>query len=458
MEGHVQPPRCGLSKDAARPLRVIICGGGLGGLGAAIALRHKGHQVVVLESATSLSEIGAGIQIPPNSARVLHDYYDLGENLRAHVAVPRNIAIKRYATGTVLGRTALHPHLSEKYGSPYWLIHRADYQRILYDEAIALGARVILATSVASVDPDKPSIITTNGTEYLGDVIVGADGIRSKVREFVLPDYNNFQPSPTANCAYRATVSAELMSIDHDTAELISDPNSNAWIGHRRHIMAYPIRGGALYNLVMCHPGQAKPGVWNEPGDIQKMRETYANFDPLIRKVIDKVTTCLRWTLADLPPLPTWLSQSGKVVLIGDAAHAMVPFLAQGASMSIEDGPALAECLSRVREIEDVPKYLRVFEQLRKPRCEKMQLCSRLNGQMWHLPDGPQQEERDKGFERDDFARGESEVEQEQGENVNPWSDLNFQPWLFGYDVVTDVRRVLDQMEEQSISSYRANI
>lgn len=445
----------GLIKDAARPLRVIICGGGLGGLGAAIALRHKGHSVVVLESAVALSEIGAGIQIPPNSTRILDAYYGLGDKLREHVAWPRTIAIKRYATGTVLGRTPLHPHLSEKYGYPYWLIHRADYQRILYDEAIALGAQVILATWVTSIDPDKPSVTISDGTKYFADVVVGADGIRSKVREFVLPDQRAIQPNPTANCAYRATVPREVMCADHDTAKLMTDLNSNAWIGHQRHVMAYPIRQGAMYNLVMCHPGQAKPGVWNEPGDVQQMRETYSTFDPLIRKVIDKVTTCLRWTLADLPPLPTWLSQSGKVVLIGDAAHAMVPFLAQGASMSIEDGPALAECLSRVRDIEDIPKYLRIFEQLRKPRCEKMQLCSRLNGQMWHLPDGQQQEERDRGFGRDDFTEAETKSSQQQGENVNPWSNRDFQPWLFGYDVVKDVRKVLDGIDGTSSCSAR---
>jgi salicylate hydroxylase len=452
MEDCPDAAHVGLVKDAARSLRVIICGGGLGGLSAAIALRQKGHEVVVLESAVALSEIGAGIQIPPNSTRILDTYYGLGDKLREQVAWPRSIAIRRYATGTILGRTPLHPHLSQKYGYPYWLIHRADYQRILYEEAIALGAQVILATWVASIDPDKPSVTTADGTEYTADVIVGADGIRSKVREFVLPNQRTIQPNPTANCAYRATVPVELMSADPDTAELMTDLNSNAWIGHQRHVMAYPIRQGAMYNLVMCHPGQAKPGVWNEPGDVQQMRETYAGFDPLIRKVIDKVSTCLRWTLADLPPLPTWLSQSGKVVLIGDAAHAMVPFLAQGASMSIEDGPALAECLSRVREIKDIPKYLGIFEELRKPRCERMQLCSRLNGQMWHLPDGPQQEERDRGFARDDFAEAgsESSQQQQQGENVNPWSDRNFQPWLFGYDVVKEARKLLDERDGQT--------
>ncbi|RVX72524.1 hypothetical protein B0A52_03714 [Exophiala mesophila] len=452
MQQYPQSARSGLIKDAPRPLRVIICGGGLGGLGAAIALRHKGHEVIVLESALALSEIGAGIQIPPNSTRILDAYYGLGDKLRVQVAWPQKIAIKRYATGTILGRTPLHPQLSEKYGYPYWLIHRADYQRILYDEAVALGAQVILAALVTSIDQEKVSVTTSDGTEYLADVVVGADGIRSKVREFVLPDQKAIQPNPTANCAYRATVPAEVMRADPDTAQLMTDLNSNAWIGHQRHVMAYPIRQGAMYNLVMCHPGQAKPGVWNEPGDVQQMRETYATFDPVIRKVIDNVTSCLRWTLADLPPLPTWLSQSGKVVLIGDAAHAMVPFLAQGASMSIEDGPALAECLSRVRELEDIPKYLRVFEQLRKPRCEKLQLCSRLNGQMWHLPDGPQQEERDRGFERDDFAKAETEQSEQESENVNPWSDRNFQPWLFGYDIVKETRKALDEIDGTSLS------
>lgn len=435
----------GHTSHLPKPLRVVICGAGLGGLGVAVALRRKGHDVVVLEAASMLSEIGAGIQIPPNSTRIL-EAYGLGEKLKEKVAWPRNIVLRRYANGHQLGQTPLHPHLSETYGYPYWLIHRADYQRILFDTAVALGAEVVLSARVASVDEEKPSVTTTGGKEYEADVIVGADGIRSKIRECIFPGLS-IHPKSTANCAFRATVPVEEMMADAQTAELMTDVNANAWIGPDRHVMAYPIRQGSMYNLVMCHLGQAKPGEWNSPGDVEQMRATYADFDPVIRKVIAKVSSCLRWTLADLPPLQTWLSRSGKVVLIGDAAHAMVPFLAQGASMSIEDGACLAECLGRVKTSDEIPGLLRMFEKLRKPRCERVQLGSRSNGELWHLQDGPEQQQRDLAFGKDDSHQDTDALKRGSGPgNPNPWSNKDFQPWLFGYDVFKEANDALDCM------------
>ncbi|KEF55482.1 salicylate hydroxylase [Exophiala aquamarina CBS 119918] len=427
-------------------LRVVICGAGLGGLGAAIALRRKGHEVVVLEGASQLSEIGAGIQIPPNSTRVL-DAYGLSEKLQQWVERPKNIALKRYATGHVLGMTPLHPRLTKAYGYPYLLIHRADYQRILFDEANALGVKVHMSTRVVSINTETPLITTETGEEFAADVVVGADGIRSKAREFIIPG-QVIEPNSSSNCAFRATVPNQEMLSDPEVAHLMSDVNANSWIGYRKHIMAYPIRQGAMYNLVMSHPGQAASGKWNEPGDLEEMKATYADFDPVIKRVLGKVNGCLKWKLADLPTLPSWVSESGRAVLIGDAAHAMVPYLAQGASMAIEDGAALAECLSRVRTKEQIPRYLQVFESIRKPRCERIQESSRLNGDMWHMADGPGQEARDKALKKDDFQEDLPSPDLD-GSNPNLWSDRGFQPWLFGHDVFAETSKALDEMEQK---------
>lgn len=428
-------------------LRVVICGAGLGGLGAAIGLASKGHEVVVLEGASQLNEVGAGIQIPPNSMRVL-DAYGLSEKLQQWTERPKNIALKRYATGEVLGMTPLHPRLTKAYGYPYLLIHRADYQRILYEEATALGVEVHMSTRVVSIKTETPLVTTETGQEFVADVVVGADGIRSKVREFVLPG-QVIQPSSSSNCAFRATVPSQDMLADPEVAHLMSDVNANSWIGHQRHVMAYPIRQGAMYNLVMSHPGQAAPGKWNEPGNLEEMKATYKDFDPILKRVLGKVKGCLKWKLADLPPISNWISESGKVVLIGDAAHAMVPYLAQGASMAIEDGAALAECLSRVQTKEEIPRCLGVFEGVRKSRCERIQECSRLNGEMWHMPDGPQQEARDRALAKDDFQE-ELTLTEVKDANPNLWSDKGFQPWLFGHNVFAETSKVLDRLEAEA--------
>lgn len=317
----------------------------------------------------------------------------------------------------------------------YWLIHRADYQRCLYEHARKLGVKILLNHYVDTVDTTAPSVKLANGKTLHADLIVGADGIRSRVRAAILGD-KNVHAVDSSNCAYRATVSKEVMLSDPKIAHLMSDINSNCWIGHQRHIMAYPIRHGEMYNLVMSHPGKAAVGKWNEPGNIEEMRSHYDHFDPTIKRVVSKVTSCLKWKLADLPPLPRWVSESGRVVVMGDAAHAMVPYLAQGAATAIEDGAALAECVDRAGDVSMIPAVLSAFQDIRKARCDIIQAGSRGNGDIWHMPDGPEQEQRDRDMlnELQGKEGAESDVR-----NPNRWSDRNFQPWLFGYDTFQEV-------------------
>ncbi|EON65108.1 hypothetical protein W97_04344 [Coniosporium apollinis CBS 100218] len=428
---------------------VIICGAGLGGLGAAIALARKGHKVTVLEAASKLSEVGAGIQIPPNSSRVL-DRYGLTPKFLEKVVWPQKFSFRRYSTGELLGATPLHPHLTERYGFPYWLIHRADYQRLLYDAALAAGATVHLRRAISTVDDSGPcpSVTLKDGSRLEADLIIGADGIRSRVRSSILPaPANLIVANASANNSYRATVPVEVMSADPVISHLMTDINANCWIGHQRHVMAYPIRNGAMYNLVLSHPAgdNAQAGMWNEPGNLDEMNECYKEFDPVIRRVLSKVESCLNWKVADLPSLPTWLSQCGRVALLGDAAHAMTPFLAQGAAQAIEDGACLAECLERAKGVEDIPKTMQAYEAIRKPRAERIQQGSRDTSAVWHLPDGPKQVARDKAFK---LMGKEAELDSGADDlakvNPNSLSSKEFQPWLYGHDVFEHTRSALD--------------
>lgn len=288
-------------------------------------------------------------------------------------------------------------------------------------------------------------------------MLTAEQGIRSRTRRAVIPE-KEIEANDSSNCAYRATVPASVMNSDDEIKHLMTDINANCWIGHQRHIMAYPIRQGAMYNMVLSHPGKAAVGRWNEPGNLEEMKAHYANFDPVIQKVLSKVSDCLKWKLADLPPLPKWVSKSGKVVLIGDAAHAMVPYLAQvspstksvllqplnldkGAATAIEDGAALGECLDRASSKRDIPRVLRAFETIRKPRCERIQAGARENGYIWHMPDGKEQQERDRVM-----REGPSKEGEDSSSNPNQWSDEEFQPWLFGHDVYTYVSLPLEEV------------
>lgn len=225
---------------------------------------------------------------------------------------------------------------------------------------------------------------------------------------------------------------------DADLKPLIERPEATCWIGYEGHVMAYPIRNGSLYNFVMCHPGSVPVGKPNEPASLDSMRERYKDWDPIITKLINIVPQCLKWQNAEIEKFTSWSSPSGKVVLIGDASHGMVPYMAQGAAMAVEDGVMLATCLSRARSQADLPELMKHFVEMRRDRCYVILDAARNNGAIWHLADGPEQEQRDKGM-----RAGPKPAAAPTEGNPNRWSDPKFQPWMFGYDAGAEVSELL---------------
>jgi salicylate hydroxylase len=276
--------------------------------------------------------------------------------------------------------------------------------------------------------PDLPSLM------FITDLFWSI-GIKSRVRRAVIPG-REVEIRPDPNCAYRTLIPGALMTKDPLLKPLIKNPTATCWIGHEGHVMAYPIRNGSLYNFVMCHPGSVAVGKPNEPASLDDMRERYRDWDPIITRLIDLVPQCLKWQNAELEKLDDWLSQSGRVVLVGDASHGMVPYMAQGAAMAIEDGIALAECLARASTPRDIPDLMQHFCKLRRERCYIILDGARNNGRIWHLPDGPEQRSRDEGMRNGPQSSATSEI---GSENPNRWSDPKFQPWMFGFDAHTDV-------------------
>ncbi|KAK9379274.1 uncharacterized protein V2V93DRAFT_373441 [Kockiozyma suomiensis] len=436
-------------------LNIVVVGAGLGGLAAGIAFAMRGHSVTLLEAAPKLGEIGAGIQIPPNSTAVLK-LLGVYEKLKDVVVWPSGIDMVRYDTGEILGPAELNPYVEIVYGSPYWVVHRADYHKILHARAQEVGVKILVDSRVISVDETVPSVTTCDGvygakaTTYTADLVVAADGIQSGIRRILFPDLKG-EVLESESSAYRATLTAEQMSSDPTLKRLLETPRATSWIGPGGHIMAYPIRNGQLYNLVMLHPaGDEISGEWNIPATTEDMLETYAGWDPKILKAISMIPSAMKWKVCYLKELDTWQSNSGKVVLLGDSAHATVPFLAQGAAMAMEDAITLAECIDVVKDPSQISDMLKVYEEVRKPRTTRIVLGSRDMGYVNHLEDGPAQQKRDEALRHATTKSSvaptryvppsSTEIPPYDRQQPNPWSDTVFEPWMFGYDVVKVVR------------------
>ena len=286
---------------ASLSLNTIVVGGGIGGLAAAHALAHAGHRVTILEAASDMGEVGAGMQASPNATRLLLRW-GLGPALRAHGVVPAAIVYRRYDTGERVGYTRWGSLMERDHGAPYYHIHRADYLAMLHHLAnTAPGVRVCLGATVRDVQPDPavvggPSVTLASGEVLHADLIVAADGVKSTLQKAVtgLDD----KPAPTGDAAYRAVISTDLMLEDPVLRPLVETAEMTAWMAPGRHLMAYCIvslisrafflvrpedvgqRSKKEYNLVLIHPDDGSVESWTEEGSGDKMRADFADFEP----------------------------------------------------------------------------------------------------------------------------------------------------------------------------------
>ncbi|KAM4068153.1 FAD binding domain-containing protein [Hirsutella rhossiliensis] len=427
------------NRQAARPLHVIIVGAGMAGLTAGLGLQLTGHRVTILEQVPRFQETGAGIQIAPNAARVLDRFGVLADVLKDADMLER-ISQRRYADDQELGSAPVMPSAGRRYGAPVFVIHRGDLQRILVLAAKRAGCQIKTGQKVMRVDTTgAPRVQTADDTWHHGDLVLGADGIRSAVRGHVAAAQGHSERlTPTGEAAYRMLIPRDKLATHEKLLKLLNQNVAVRWIGPGGHAMGYPIRHHSAYNLVILHPAGPVPpasdgrqGVWTVQRDKAEVVDFCRGWSPLMQELLSCVPDgeLTEWMLYTHAPLKHWAKD--RAALIGDACHPMLPYTAQGAANAIEDAGALVTALTCTGS---VGLALAVYQEARQARCDKMQAGTAAVGTSLHLPDGEEQRRRD-----DAIRRATAGFEQGLQRNPDLWADRPWQDFMWGVDVMKDM-------------------
>jgi salicylate hydroxylase len=357
--------------------QVVIAGGGIGGLAAAVACAQRGVPIQLFERAAQLSEVGAGIQIGPNVTRILQAW-GLGAALAQVAAFPEQLQARDAQTGKVLGTLTLGPRAQATYGAPYATIHRADLQGLLHRAAQSAGVDLLLGQTVQGWQGTEAAlqVNTVEGLSLEASALIGADGVWSAVRQQLLGDV----PARfTGHLAYRALVAQA------DVPAHLRSEQVTVWMGPRLHVVHYPVRSGQWLNLVAIVHGDkpAQAEAWDSAGHTQSLMQAMGAVGADLHERLASVPTWQQWALHDREPLSAASQMAqGCVALLGDAAHPMRPYLAQGAGMAIEDAQVLAQSLSA--HSASVTQQLQAYAEQRWARNARVQARAIRNGRIFH--------------------------------------------------------------------------
>jgi len=353
--------------------QVLIVGGGIGGLAAALALDRKGIPSQVIEQATEFKEIGAGIQLGPNVFRML-EVLGLIEPISALAVFPDNLVMMDSISGEEVTRISLGDAFRKKFHYPYALIHRADLHNVLLDACRKSNlVRLDAAQKVVKVDDsgDGITVRTASGKDYRGAALIGADGLWSTIRDMVVGDG---KPKPAGHITYRAVLPTSEVPEKYRWRDMAF------WAGEKVHLVLYPLRTGDLYNLVAVFHSDRYEEGWDSFGDPAELHERFAKTCEPVRMLLNKIESWRMWVLCDRPPIKDW--SRGRITLLGDAAHPMLQYLAQGAGMSIEDAVCLADRV--VAADGDYAAAFRAYQQARYLRTGRVQIMARIYGEFYH--------------------------------------------------------------------------
>ncbi|KAH6638673.1 FAD binding domain-containing protein [Truncatella angustata] len=433
-------------------LDIIVVGAGLSGLATAIGAALSGHRVTVYESAKELLEVGAGLQVTPNSTRILQKW-GLPDKLWQSAAEPTSLLVHRYSGEVLAMEKDFDKNIRRKYGAPFIDLHRVDMQLSLFDRAKELGVEFKLGQKIKSIDFDIPEVTCESGLKGKADLIVAADGLWSRSRACLLGKED--PPLPTGDLAYRVVLKLDQIT-DPELRLWVKYPSCHFWIGPGAHAVGYSLRAGEMYNIVLLVPDDLPAGVSKQTGSIEEMKALFKGWDPVLGRFLDLVDGVEKWKLMHREELDSWVNDKSNFVFVGDACHPMLPYLAQGANSAIEDGAVLGGLLGHIESKSQLPKALKMYETLRKARGEAIVRETFKQRAAFHMPDGPEQEARDEIF------RQYMDGEKLDGSLPSRWTCPEVQPWIYGYDAFKEVEdavrkspfAAVDQTEDASCTNW----
>ncbi len=354
---------------------VIVVGGGIGGLAAALGIVEAGKTVAILEQAPEFGEVGAGIQLAPNAMAVL-DRFGLMEDISKLAVFPKRLVLKDVYTGEELASLDLGETFKERYGYPYFVVHRSDLHYVLL-EACKKSDKITLLNDqvIQTADENENGISVTNqnGKTLSAQAVIGADGLWSNMRKL----FSNDEPICSEYVAYRGTIPID------EVADHAHENDVIMWIGPYLHLVQYPVRRGELFNQVVVFKSYNYKEGSDDWGTPEEMDRRFAGGHPLVQNALSFIDRQFRWPMFDRLPLDRWTK--GKITLLGDAAHPMLQYLAQGGCQALEDAAILANELKEHKD--DYETAFKKYEGKRRPRTAQVQKNARLWGQFLHLED-----------------------------------------------------------------------
>jgi salicylate hydroxylase len=371
--------------SSAEQRPILVAGGGIGGLCAALALSHIGQRTLVLEQVPEFKEVGAGIQLGPNVFKML-DRLGIREAIESVAVFPDSLNIHDALNGERVMHIPLGPPFRERYRNPYAVVYRPDLLKAIYRACLAAPLVTLVAGEKVVDFEDRGShvVVETTGREtFEGSGLIGADGLWSRIRQCIVGDG---QPRRAGHVAYRAVIPIEKAP-EHARAHRVT-----LWAGPRFHLVHYPLRRGELLNLVAVFHSDRYAEGWDAFGDPSELKEKFQAAGPQVQELLELIETWRMWVLCDREPIKEW--SRGLVTLLGDAAHPMLQYMAQGAAMAIEDSVVLAEKLKATGG--DFARAALEYQEERYLRTARLQLTSRFAGDYVYHPHGPAAEVRNQ--------------------------------------------------------------